>query len=60
MKRHPSLRQFSDDHHQGLVNARQQLMDHLHPRQDCLLRPSPLLRDGDTYQSLPYRQEGKC
>ena len=22
MKRHPSLRQFSDDHHQGLVNAR--------------------------------------
>ena len=23
MKRHPSLRQFSDDHHQGLVNARQ-------------------------------------
>src|SRR5918995_540613 len=23
MKRHPSLRPFSDDHHQGLVNARQ-------------------------------------
>ena len=23
MKRHPSLRQFSDDHHQGLVHARQ-------------------------------------
>ena len=23
MKRHPSLREFSDDHHQGLVNARQ-------------------------------------
>jgi hemerythrin-like domain-containing protein len=22
MKRHPSLREFSDDHHQGLVNAR--------------------------------------
>src|SRR5215210_220730 len=22
MKRHPSLRKFSDDHHQGLVNAR--------------------------------------
>src|SRR3712207_9568187 len=22
MKRHPSLRPFSDDHHQGLVNAR--------------------------------------
>ena len=22
MKRHPSLRQLSDDHHQGLVNAR--------------------------------------
>ncbi len=22
MKRHPSLRAFSDDHHQGLVNAR--------------------------------------
>ena len=22
MKRHPSLRQFSDDHHQGLVHAR--------------------------------------
>ena len=23
MKRHPSLREFSDDHHQGLVHARQ-------------------------------------